>query len=194
MFMRLLRFPYLAFCILLVGCAPTLTWVPDSSPIPSCQPDRLLQWSDFSPRVPQDQRGAETAIRFLHHPSQHRLSIAFDYEHSWVKTDLIDPKNVTLWRMSEHLLAHEQLHFLISCLVVRQANHSMTKEDDLWKMLELTKLVAQRLNLQYDTDTKHGLNLDAQQSWESEVMRQFQELGSHRFPHTSLKKTEAKKF
>jgi len=160
------------------SCAPTLTWIHD--PSPSCQPNRLLQWTDFTPRVPIDQRGAETAIRFQNHPSEHRLSMAFDYEHSWVKPDLIDPKNATLWRMSEYLLAHEQLHFLISCLVVRQANESIAKEDDLWKMLELTKLVAQRLNLQYDTDTNHGLNLDAQQLWETEVMRQFEELGT---PH-----------
>ena len=170
---------HITVSLFLVGCAPTFTWISDPSPIPSCQPDRLLQWVDFTPRVPQDQRGAETAIRFLHHPLQHRLSIAFDFDHSWVKPDLIDPKNVTLWRMSEHLLAHEQLHFLISCLVVRQANLSMTEHDDLLKMLELTKSVAQRLNLQYDSDTQHGLNLDAQQSWEAEVMGQFEELGNH---------------
>ena len=159
-----------------MSCAPTLTWVSDPSPIPSCQPDRLLQWSDFTPRVPTDQRGAETAIRFHQHPAEHRLSIAFDPDHSWVKPDLIDPKNRSIWRMSEHLLAHEQLHFFISCLVVRQANLSMSKEDDLWEMLRLTKLVAQRLNLQYDTDTKHGLDFDAQESWEREVMSQLQEL------------------
>jgi len=181
-YIRFLQISHLVLCVFLSGCAPTLTWVHDPSPIPSCWPDRLLQWSDFIPRVPQDQRGAETAIRFLHHPSQHRLSIAFDYEHSWVKPDLIDPENVQLWRTSEHLLTHEQLHFLISCLVVRQANFSITKQDNLLKMLELTKLVAQRLNLQFDTDTNHGVNLDVQQSWEREVMRQFKELGTHSFP------------
>jgi hypothetical protein len=120
--------------------------------------------------------------------------MAFDYEHSWVKPDLIDPENVILWRMSERLLAHEQLHFLISCLVVRQANLSITKQDDLLEMLELTKLVAQRLNLQYDTDTKHGLNLDTQQSWETEVMSQLQELGTRSFPRTSFDGAETRKF
>ena len=182
--MLFLRIGSLVFFLFFAGCAPTLTWVSDPSSIPSCLPDRLPQWSDFLPRVPQDQRGAVTAIRFLHHPSQHRLSMAFDFEHSWVKPDLIEPENVVLWRMSEHLLAHEQLHFLISCLVVRQANLSITKQDDLLKMLELTKLVAQRLNLQYDTDTNHGLNMDAQQSWEREAMRQLQDLGNHSFPRT----------
>jgi len=192
--MRFLQVPHLALCVLLVGCAPTLTWVPDPSSIPSCQPDRLLQWNDFLPRVPQDQRGAETAIRFLHHPSQHRLSIAFDYTHSWVRSNLIDPENVQLWRTSEHLLAHEQLHFFISCLAVRQANLALTEQDNLLNMLELTKSVAQRLNLQYDADTNHGLNLDAQQSWEREVMRQFKELGTHPFPLTSLEGKKRKSF
>jgi len=189
-----LRIAPLAFFLFLVGCAPSLTWVPDPLGIPSCQPERLLQWSDFRPRVPRDQRGSETAIRFLHHPSQHRLSMAFDFEHSWVKPDLIEPENVILWRMSGHLLAHEQLHFLISCLVVRQANLSITKQDDLLRMLELTKLVAQRLNIQYDRDTNHGLNIDAQESWETEVMHQLERLGTHPFPLTSLKDTNTKNF
>jgi len=180
---RILSLPIFIYC---VSCAPTLSWIPDPLPLPSCQPDRLLEWPDFSPRTPQDQRGAETAIRFLHHPRQHRLSIAFDHEHSWVKRELINPTNAIHWRISENLLAHEQLHFLISCIVVRQANLSLTKDDDLWKMLELTKLVAQRLNLQYDTDTNHGLNIEAQQSWETEVMNQFQELGTHLIPRRSF--------
>ena len=192
--MRRLLISHLYLCILLVGCTPTLTWIPDPLPIPSCQPDRLLNWKDFLPRVQQDQRGAETAIRFLHHPSQHRLSIAFDHEHSWVKPELIDPQNVDLWRRSEHLLAHEQLHFFISCLVVRQANLSMTKQDNLWEMLQLAKLVAQRLNLQYDADTKHGLNFEAQQAWEAEVMSQFKELGTQNFPHTASEETALKIF
>ncbi len=179
--MRLHGIPLLGCFLFMVSCAPPLTWVPDPSPLPSCQPDRLLQWSDFLPQEPQDERAAETAIRFLHHPRQHRLSITLDYEHSWVKADLINPQNSTLWRMSEYLLAHERLHFIISCLVVRQANLSLTKQDDLLQTLQLTQRVAQRLNLQYDSDTNHGVNLDVQQAWESEVMRQFQELSPDQF-------------
>jgi hypothetical protein len=129
------------------------------------------------PRVSKDQRGAETAIRFLVHPSERMLRMAFDREHSWVKPDLAEPENPIFKRLSEQLLAHEQVHFLISCLVVRQANMSLTEQDDLFEILELTKLIAQRLNLQYDAATNHGLNWDAQQVWETEVMRQFQKFG-----------------
>lgn len=69
--------------------------------------------------------------------------------------------------------------------MVRQANFSMTEQDDLWKMLELSKLIAQRLNLlnfQSDSETKHGLNLDGRELWEAEVMSQFQELSTQPFP------------
>lgn len=166
----------LVFCWLISGCVPSLYWIHESSSIPSCQPDRLPQWSDFMPRVPKDQRGAETAIRFLAHPEERMLHMALDRENSWVKPDLAEPGNPILRRLSEQLLAHEQVHFLISCLVVRQANLSLTEQDDLLKKLELTKLVAQGLNLQYDADTNHGLNLEAQKLWEAEVMRQLQDL------------------
>ncbi len=99
--------------------------------------------------------------------------MVFDHEHSWVKPELLAPEDPVLKQLSEQLLAHEQVHFLISCLMVRQANLSLTAKDDLGQMLELTKLTAQRLNLQYDAETHHGLKKDVQQLWENEIMRQF---------------------
>jgi hypothetical protein len=161
-------------CWLSFGCTPSLYWIPESSSIPSCQPDRLLQWSDFVPRVPKDERAAETAVRFLLHPSLTKLQITFDHEHSWVNRELLEPENPHLIEMSKQLLAHEQVHFLISCLVVRQTNLSLLEQDDIRERLELTKLTAQRLNLQYDATTNHGQNLDAQRLWEADVMRQLQ--------------------
>lgn len=166
----------LLLCWFISGCAPRLFWIDESSSIPSCQPDRLPQWSDFMPLVPKDQRAAETAVRFQIHPKERMLHMALDHENSWVKPDLAEPKNAASKRLSEQLLSHEQVHFLISCLVVRQANFSLTEQDDLHNILELTKLKTQDLNLQYDADTTHGLNLKAQKLWEVEVMRQLQEL------------------
>ncbi len=167
---------WVTFCLMLGGCATDLRWVPDPSPQPSCDPDRLLVWTDFRPKVPTDHRGAETAIRFfVDHPSR-QIMMVLDSHRSWVKPELIEPQNARLWRTSERLLAHEQVHFLISCLLVRQANLSLSKEDNLGEVLALTKLVAQRLNTQYDSDTNHGLNFDEQQDWENEVMEQFEDL------------------
>ncbi len=164
---------------LLVGCTPSLYWVPDPLPHPSCYPNRLPQWSDFKPQKPQDdRRGAVTGIHFELHKTKRQMTMAFDFQRSWVREDLVNPQNVVQWRMSEQLLAHEQVHFLIYCLVARQANLTLKPQDNIEKVFELTKSVAQRLNLQYDHDTNHGINLQAQESWEREVMRQFQELGS----------------
>ena len=166
------------FTFLTEGCGQTLQWVADPLPGPSCLPDRLLQWNDFIPRQGKEGRAAETAVRFTTDHKNGTLRVEFDPEHSWVKPELADPQNLSHRHMSEQLLAHEQIHYLISCLVVRQANLSRTPKDNLPKKLELARSVAQRLNLQYDTDTHHGINLAQQDAWQDEVMRQFVELGS----------------
>ena len=160
------------------ACAPTIRWVQDPHDSPSCLPDRLLQWSDFSPRQGKDNHAAETGVRFTLDQKMQTLQVVFDPEHSWVRPDLADPQNSADWRMSEQLLAHEQIHFLISCLVVRQANQSLSAEDDPLKMLSLARSVAQRLNVQYDKDTQHGSRVSQQASWEKEVMKQFEALDS----------------
>lgn len=129
------------------------------------------------PRVPQDTRGAETAIRFLPHPAEQRLSIVFDHEHSWVKPELVEPDDPVLQKISEQLLAHEQVHFLISCLMVRNANVFLTEQDNLLDIAHLINVEARRLNLQYDAATLHGLNREIQQLWEIEVMRRFKKSG-----------------
>lgn len=159
------------------ACVPPLRWVQDPLDQPSCLPDRLLQWSDFVPRVGKDSRAAETAVRFVLDQKTHTLQVAFDPEHSWVNPELADPKNHIHWRMSEQLLAHEQVHYLISCLVVRQANQTLSQKDNLAEMVTLARSVAQRLNLQYDADTQHGTRLSQQDAWEKEVMSQFEALG-----------------
>lgn len=160
------------------ACAPTIKWVQDPLDSLSCLPNRLLQWSDFSPREGKDNRAAETAIRFTLDQKTQTLQVVFDPEHSWVRSDLADPQNPVDWRKSEQLLAHEQIHYLISCLVVRQANQSLSPNDDRGQMLSLARSVAQRLNVQYDTDTQHGARISQQASWEKEVMRQFEAQGS----------------
>ncbi|MGD9851438.1 MAG: hypothetical protein AB7T38_09230 [Nitrospirales bacterium] len=160
------------------ACVPSLRWVQDPLDQPSCRPDRLLQWSDFTPRQGKDARAAETAIRFTLDQKTHTLQVVFDSEHSWVKPELADPQNPIHSKMSEQLLAHEQIHYLISCLVVRQANQTLSQKDNLAEILPLAQSVAQRINLQYDADTQHGTRLSHQDSWQKEIMRQFEELGS----------------
>ena len=160
------------------SCTPIIRWIQDPLDSPSCLPDRLLRWSDFSLKQGKTNRAAETAVRFTLNQKTQTLQVVFDLEHSWVRPDLANPQNPVAWRISEQLLAHEQIHYLISCFVVRQANQSFSPDDDPVQMLSLARSVAQRLNIQYDRDTQHGSLLGQQHSWEKEFMRQFEELAS----------------
>ena len=140
-------------------------------------PSRLPTWSDYTKEKRTGNPSAETAIRFLVvYQSQPYLTIRFDQTASWVKTQYADPQNPFLWKQSEQLLHHEQGHFLLNCLLARQANQVIRNTDDPQKMLRLVQAVAQRLNLQYDRDTHHGVNTKAQEAWEAEIQRQFQEV------------------
>lgn len=162
----------------LSGCSSSLQWVAEPSlPAPACVPDRLPTWDDFSRKdSPSATPSAQTAIRFLLNDSPPHLIAKFDQQYSWVKPKSADPSSPAEWIASERLLAHEQVHYLISCLLVRQANQSLQPEEDPQKMLELVKSVAQRINVQYDLDTKHGTDHDAQTDWEAQVQEQFEDV------------------
>ena len=165
-------------CASLAGCSPSLQWIaePAFGP-PTCVPDRLPTWDDFSKQDPPSATpAAQTAIRFLLNDSPPYLLAKFDPEYSWVKSKSANPSNPSEWIASERLLAHEQVHFLISCLLVRQGNHALQSGEDPQKMLELVKSVAQRINVQYDQDTKHGTDNEAQMNWEIDVQQQFEEV------------------
>ncbi|GJL64249.1 MAG: hypothetical protein NPIRA04_29030 [Nitrospirales bacterium] len=162
----------------LAGCTSNLRWVTETQFIaPACIPNRLPTWDDFSRKDPPSATpSAQTAIRFLLNDTPPHIIAKFDQQYSWVKPKSADPSNPAEWIASERLLAHEQVHFLISCLLVRQANQSLQPEEDPQKMLELVKSVAQRINVQYDLDTKHGTDDEAQQNWEAQVQEQFEDV------------------
>jgi hypothetical protein len=157
------------------GCATSIEWVPDSLSTPSCIPNRLPQWSDYGIRIPQNHLAAETAVHFILFPPQRIIRVVFDSDNSWVKAELVNPQNSAQLKMSERLLVHEQVHFMISCLVTRQANLSLLPGDDPVRVLEKTKSEAQRINLQYDAETRHGTIRDLQRMWEKKIMEKFKE-------------------
>ena len=100
----------------------------------------------------------------------------FDYQRSWVKSSIVDPWNPELVGESNRILLHEQTHYMISCLLTRQANQTLKNGGDPWEMGQSVKAAAKRLNLQYDKDTNHGLNMQAQLDWEKEIQQQLLKL------------------
>ena len=162
--------------LMISGCGTPVYWVQESSSSPSCIPNRLPTWEDYARQERKGNPSAETAVRFFATKNPPQVEVRFDHQHSWVKPELGDPLSPWHWRASEQLLLHEQLHFLISCLLTRQANQTLQNGSDPQEMVRLVKAVAQRLNLQYDKDTNHGLNSDAQAEWESEILKQLREV------------------
>ncbi len=145
-------------------------WVADPPEHPTCIPDRLLTWEDFTPKGVRGRRAAETAVRFrlIQGPSA-RILAEFDPRLSWVRSDFAYAWNPFLSRFSARLLRHEQLHFTISCLLAREANLSLANGGDPQAMLMLLNSVATRLNVQYDSETNHGLNREKQIEWEEAI-------------------------
>ena len=152
---------------------PPIHWVADSSKNPSCYPDRLPIWSDYTIKSRSGSPSAETAVRFSVKKAPSQLKVSFDHKKSWVKPEFAHPQTQAHWNASENLLIHEQLHFMISCLLTRQANLTLQEGGDPHAMVKLVKAIAQRINLQYDDDTKHGLNSTAQAEWEIEIQNQL---------------------
>ena len=169
-FFRCVLISVLGVLVLLSACAQTATWVRDDPDVPSCDPDRLLHWQDFTPRVHKERRAAETAVRFhLADRDRPRIVAQFDPTLSWVRSDFLEDWNPFTKRYSQQLLRHEQLHFSISCLLAREANVALMTGGDPQAMLLLLNAVATRLNIQYDIETGHGLNRQKQTEWEQAI-------------------------
>ena len=155
------------------GCSPSLYWVHELEGTPSCIPDRLPTWDDYPRQDRYGKKAAITGVNFFPIHTPPKIEMRFDYQRSWVKASLTDPWNPVVVNESKRILLHEQLHFMISCLVTRQANHQLENGGDPLEMVQKVKDRAQRLHLQYDKDTNHGLNTEAQMKWEKEIQQEL---------------------
>ena len=146
-------------------------------------PTRKLRWTDF--------RGAPP----LHGPSAAVSFTSFSYEgHSLLKHDTLQ---ITLtlqvffvrsasWAragiMDSYSLGHEQLHFDITCLVAQRFKQRirtlpLTRED-YDSMIQFEYLEAfremNRLQDEYDGDTRNGTNAAAQFDWQKRIARDLE--------------------
>ena len=174
------RFRYWIFLSILAfgifGCGRSLHWVHESDENPSCIPNRLPTWDDYPRLYREGQASAVTAVLFYPKRYPSKIEMRFDSQRSWVKSGIVDPWNPELVSESKRILLHEQLHFMISCLLTRQANQTLQNGGDPDEMVQMVRAAAKRLNLQYDKDTNHGLNTKAQLDWETEIQQQLLKL------------------
>jgi len=164
----------------LVGCSRTIPWVRESTELASCVPDAPPTWKDYTEKEWESVHSAQTAVQFVilsRNPP--RLQARFDRSQSLVKPNLIHRWFPYDQELSHRLLRHEQLHYAISCLLTRQANAALILGADLDRMLFLLRATAQRLNRQYDKDTKHGTIPSRQAQWETDVLQTLKSIPPH---------------
>jgi len=163
--------------MLFTGCASNIQWPVDQQSLPACLPDHAPTWEEFAKSYGDYKHSAQTAVAIsLARVDPPFLQARFDPDRSWVQPQIVDAWYPYEQSIANRLLRHEQLHFAISCLLVRQANLSMTSGDNPQQMLQLVRATAQRLNRQYDKDTKHGTLAGKQAQWEQDVEQQLEEV------------------
>lgn len=172
-FTPLTRLLVCSLFVLLLGCTRTLVWHADPSTPTSCSPDRLLTRQDFREKWEPGVRAAETAVRYVLYPGPPpRVVAVFEPAASWFRMDLL---KVTSWTdRAEAVLRHEQIHFAVSCLLAREANAVLARGAAVEPTVMLLNAIATRVNVQYDAETAHGTNAEAQRRWERGVIKRLQ--------------------
>ena len=145
--------------------------------------DKLI-WSDFKGR--RDKRSHHHAVTtsslqtqpivFTQEKVQYELFALFDKKKSWTVSD------------SKALLAHEQVHFDISELVLRKMRkkfleHNFKDLNGVNYMIDSTFEEASnerdRLNREYDKETNHSRNKEQQLEWQKRIEEEIEELSDY---------------
>jgi len=161
--------------ITFAGCTSNIQWKTEQHTLPACVPDHAPTWEEFTRSYGNSKHSAQTAVAItLAQVEPPLLQARFDPDRSWVQPHIVEAWYPYDQSLANRLLRHEQLHFAISCLLVRQANTSMKTGDNPYQMLQLVRATAQQLNRQYDKDTNHGTIKDKQTQWEHDVEEQLE--------------------
>ena len=175
----------------LAGCASNIQWKAEPQHLPACLPDHAPTWEEFTQFYGNFKHSAQTAVAItLAQVDPPLLQARFDPDQSWVQPHIVEAWYPYEQSIANRLLRHEQLHFAISCLLVRQANTSLESGDNPYQMLQLVRATAQRLNLKYDKDTNHGTIKSKQTQWEQDLEEQLEEvteLRSSNHAHTTAR-------
>lgn len=168
----------------LAGCASNIQWKAEPQHLQACLPDHAPTWEEFTKSYGNYKHSAQTAVAItLVQMNPPLLQARFDPERSWVQPQIVEAWYPYEQSNANRLLRHEQLHFAITCLLVRQANQTLKSGDDPRQMLQLVRATAQRLNRQYDEDTNHGTIPVKQAQWEQDVEDQLEEVTELRSPN-----------
>ena len=176
-----LHYVLLLSIITFTGCTSNIQWKTEQHTIQACVPDHAPTWEEFTQSYGNYKNSAQTAVAItLSSIDPPFLQARFDPDQSWVQPHIVEAWYPYEQSIANRLLRHEQLHFAISCLLVRQANTSMETGDNPYQMLQLVRATATRLNRLYDKETNHGTIANKQAQWEQDVEQQLEEVTGFR--------------
>lgn len=135
----------------------------------------FLSWDDFQGRPNYKSHVSAltaSAIEYSYeckgHTITYDVNAIFIPEESWVQSDA----------KTEYILAHEHLHFNITEVFARKLRKALKEEvkscRDTYKIDRIARNVIKEwkaVQEQYDRDTHHSINEEAQASWEKKVER-----------------------
>ena len=146
--------------------------------------ERPLTWEDFkaAPNL-QSPFHAETSSGISHSFSVKRSDVILDFEYevntyfrpheSWVKPGENTP----------YLLGHEQLHFNITELHARKLRKALEAyeiddnfKQDLRNIYDSILKESEKMQHQFDAETRHSQNRDAEMAWRNLVRLELEQL------------------
>lgn len=159
----------------------TVVWT-EQSPMPASEviyfnPDRKLKWSDFRGTPVEGRAAAITVSGFGYRARvttgdlENKLVIQvycyFNKNKSWVKPG----------RTTDYILEHEQKHFDIAYIAARifesklaEANFTISNYNDLLqKIYDDSSLIMNKMQEDYDRQTRNGQEKEKQMEWNSMV-------------------------
>lgn len=152
--------------------------------------NRLLSWSDFQATAQKDasfHANTNAGISYAWGLQGERDDLVLNYEveaffypHlSWVQKD----------KASEHLLAHEQLHFDICELHARRLRQrlkeisgkrlTVNSRERLKALYELTDRERSEMQSRYDSETDHSSNRLRQLKWQAYIRQELDKLNAY---------------
>lgn len=152
---------------------------------------KQLTWGDFKGRVQRGSKyAANTSSGFNYSASMEgdsmriALPTIFNPKESWVKKK----------QKSPHLLQHEQLHFDITELYVREmrkailtGNYSLkTFNKSVSKILKKYSKESNRCQRKYDQETNHSILIDQQHKWNMTIKKRLEKLEEFDRPTFSI--------